>query len=1455
MTSNPTTKLPRPVGSVLGIDTDFFNLVVGSPENKGPANAFDGDPDTPYLNYGDYNSGLEFQYEQRTNITGFILTSGPDRPEFDPTSYKLYGYLGGAWRELNSGSISLSTSRRTASELIPLANASYATAYRLIFPGLRGERINLGFLGSISVPASDMQIGELEMYGAIETRQILPAPTTISAIDLDGNSNSGVVGEGPEQAFDDRHDTKYWNGGDKNSGVEFSYAKRTRIEAFQIVTGNDFPARDPASYLLQGFQKGTGQWITVSAGNLELPSDRERPNPLITVTGNSAFTQWRLSFPTTRDSNASSLQLSELILLGTQLDPAAVALQGGGAVLFDLDPADLATTGLAALAGLSGRAANLYGLRDVQLRLADAGQAGSLAVSGSGSWAGTAVQFSGRLIQSDGVLTLVDVQGSVDLSQWLGNHPHLKQHSNGSIRLDTTAATPQFALEGYAQLWLEPGAADRAAPLAVKLHGFSLEGDSISAFRITPEDLQTPFQLALGDARLEQGRAPLQYRRSADGSGYTISLEGTGTMRMPEAEPLAVAGKVTYAGRFGPDASIGTAPTRADFEIVSTRPFEIARTLFTSIGGLKLSYEEDAQRRLGALALRGSNTINLERLDDVKITLGREDFDLAQAMATAGSLLGPSEWTLGSLDDAADIQSFDLGILKIKDIDLKGVEYLNRSLTAAADNTVDPHKTLVETLAGGGLFRVDPLYATVEDRITLYGLNGTPVSEVVLEISAAAVNSAVTTVSRTQQLSSQEKLNLFAIKKKTDAETQGIEFSGIAATIKDLATNETAGKEFESFSNYFKAYGPGSTLNTAQYGSVNVDAQGRWTYSLNPDKLSPEQKQALGSSSSFQVTPRINVATGLTANLKELDAAIESLFEGVRTTAQVVWGLLSPLWPFVKALEQEISGTGIDGIDNALLSLFEAVPGNAYKDGKLQVIEIIDTAQYMTRNKALAGKEGSSLSITPLFKVLGTTIRSMERIGGIFSVSGVAGMDQLDLGLLFRTDLAADDSYRWLYSALADPTSAEQRLLGGFADLAKATENTLTPRNKRDRAKGEKENNKRVQGKRNRSGDISGSAKFELDLPPLYRPSEFLSSFLTEDLLTLFEFELSSEVNVSGSVTIPTPIPLLDALLGVDLTIQAAFSILSALTADELQLLGEKISEAQKTITDSSALTKKIRELVNEASKRGVGTDLSKDRFYVAVEPFVGLRLGVPNFNISGRLGVYVDYLLTAERLLTDAGGRTLGAKDGVDQRIRYADYNGDKPTTNFSYNPSLDSLRLDIDHSYDFLLQRGPGDSGRFSSFADAYSKNSWLLTINLEPIFLETLLGNSSVSYDKTLLAKLGKLAVDRIEWINIANSRLVTSAGVDLFFREAKLLNSPASRALDDALRRQYPELSDLERGRLLSLVVEYGKPKRISYALADSQAVNKRIQELQSAISIGLSSAKDAPAAKLASPRVV
>ncbi|WP_398330976.1 hypothetical protein, partial [Vulcanococcus sp.] len=165
-----------------------------------------------------------------------------------------------------------------------------------------------------------------------------------------------------------------------------------------------------------------------------------------------------------------------------------------------------------------------------------------------------------------------------------------------------------------------------------------------------------------------------------------------------------------------------------------------------------------------------------------------------------------------------------------------------------------------------------------------------------------------------------------------------------------------------------------------------------------------------------------------------------------------------------------------------------------------------------------------------------------------------------------------------------------------------------------------------------------------------------------------------------------------------------------------------------------------------------------------------------------------------------------------------------------------MGSLRLDLDHNYDFLLARNSLDDSRFGSFDEAYGRNSWLLNLQIEPLNLRGLIGSSSVSYDKTLLAKLGDQLIDRIDWISVAGSSLVTPRGVDLFFADAKFLNSPASNALRNALKRQYPSLSDQELGRLLSLVVDNGIPKRVSYALADAQALEERIAAMQSVVRV-------------------
>ena len=67
-----TPSLPIP-SAIAGIDLDGNSA---SPNNEGPANAFDGNSQTKYLNNGQAGSGFEFSYLRPTKIGSFVLTTG-----------------------------------------------------------------------------------------------------------------------------------------------------------------------------------------------------------------------------------------------------------------------------------------------------------------------------------------------------------------------------------------------------------------------------------------------------------------------------------------------------------------------------------------------------------------------------------------------------------------------------------------------------------------------------------------------------------------------------------------------------------------------------------------------------------------------------------------------------------------------------------------------------------------------------------------------------------------------------------------------------------------------------------------------------------------------------------------------------------------------------------------------------------------------------------------------------------------------------------------------------------------------------------------------------------------------------------------------------------------------------------------------------------------------------------
>ncbi len=150
---------------------------------------------------------------------------------------------------------------------------------------------------------------------------LLPSPVGITAIDLDGFTASPVF-EQVGNAFDNDPVTKYLNIGGSNAGIEFSYLIPTRITGFRVTTANDVPGRDPASYQIYGQRNGS--WDLLISGGLQLPTARHTEASTVSLDGLSAFTTYRLVFPTLKTAG-NMMQLADLKLYGTQASPTTMS--------------------------------------------------------------------------------------------------------------------------------------------------------------------------------------------------------------------------------------------------------------------------------------------------------------------------------------------------------------------------------------------------------------------------------------------------------------------------------------------------------------------------------------------------------------------------------------------------------------------------------------------------------------------------------------------------------------------------------------------------------------------------------------------------------------------------------------------------------------------------------------------------------------------------------------------------------------------------------------------------------------------------------------------------------------------------------------------------------------------------------------------------------------------------
>lgn len=328
------------------------------PAAESPANAVDGTL-AKYLNFGQSNSGfIVTPTAGPSQVQSFQLTTANDAADRDPFSWTLYGTnepiasadnslgIGESWTLIDSGSLSMPIERDTLGDVISVNNAGSYNSYKMLFPEVYDPST-----------VNSMQIAEASFFASTDGTgaDLLNAGDPILAIDADVTMGTA---------------TKYLNFGKENSGFIITPSTgSTLVEGFQITTANDADVRDPASWALYGTDdpitsadksQGTDEdWTLIDSGTfdmaLEVPVDRETAGSLVAVTSATAYSSYRMVFPTLRDTldpGAVGIQLSGIQFFGEAVAQDDADFDGDG----DIDGNDFLTwqAGL----GLTGQTGN-----------------------------------------------------------------------------------------------------------------------------------------------------------------------------------------------------------------------------------------------------------------------------------------------------------------------------------------------------------------------------------------------------------------------------------------------------------------------------------------------------------------------------------------------------------------------------------------------------------------------------------------------------------------------------------------------------------------------------------------------------------------------------------------------------------------------------------------------------------------------------------------------------------------------------------------------------------------------------------------------------------------------------------------------------------------------------------------------------------------------------------------
>ncbi len=276
-----------------------------SPGSEGVANAID-NKTTKYLNFDGAHNAVATGFTVTpsvgaTTVTGITLQSANDGPERDPATYKLEGSNDGTTFTLISAGDVPAFSDRFVTVQIFFTNTKHYTSYKLTFPTTAQDN------------GCCMQVAEVELLGTVAPQDVTQPGDPIVA-----TSSNSPGSEGVANAIDNKT-TKYLNFDGAHNAVATGFTVtpsvgKTIVTGLTLESANDGPERDPATYKLEGSNDGT-TFTPISAGDVPAFSGR-----FVTVEvdfdNSTAYTSYRLTFPTTAQDNGCCMQVAEVELLG-----------------------------------------------------------------------------------------------------------------------------------------------------------------------------------------------------------------------------------------------------------------------------------------------------------------------------------------------------------------------------------------------------------------------------------------------------------------------------------------------------------------------------------------------------------------------------------------------------------------------------------------------------------------------------------------------------------------------------------------------------------------------------------------------------------------------------------------------------------------------------------------------------------------------------------------------------------------------------------------------------------------------------------------------------------------------------------------------------------------------------------------------------------------------------------